>query len=425
MKVLQINAYYGYGSTGKIVKDIYEYQKKNGIDGYVAYGISKNECDFFDSHIIKFSNSFVTSMHRLLFFLFGKQWRYSFFKTKRLIRIINKIGPDIIHLHNIHDYYLNYPLLFNYLNRHNIKIIWTFHDCWAFTGHCNYFLSVNCNKWKTECVNCPLLRVGPRTLFFDFSKKNFNIKRTLFNKNITIVTVSNWLKNITGESFLKYNNIETIYNWYDPAIYYPKTSEEKNKLKKKYKLENKTILLGLASVWSQRKGLEDIINLSKKLSKDFVIVLVGKISKNDMNIIKKQNNIFVFNRTNNFSILREYYCLADIFLNLSTQETFGLTTIESLACGTPAIVYDLTACPEILGYNSKCGIIVDYNERRIENIIFGINDILKNLQNYELNIKKNIKKRYNKDVQLSQYINLYKKVLKEKGKMKYDKKNNK
>ena len=242
--------------------------------------------------------------------------------------------------------------MFDYLKRFNKPVVWTLHDCWAFTGHCAHFDYVGCDKWKTGCYNCPQIKEYPKSSFVDNSKRNYLKKKASFTgvKNLTIVPVSKWLEEMTKKSSLKEKQTAVIYNGIDLESFRPRA----NNLRKKLGLEEKKVILGVAQNWGEKKGLNDFKLLHEKLDlKEYALILIG-ITSDIQKVLPR--GIICVERTNNKEELAEYYSMADVFLNLSYEETFGLVTLEAMACGTPVIVYDRTAVPEIV--DETCGEIV-------------------------------------------------------------------
>ena len=418
MKVVQINAYYKHGSTGRLVSDLHEEMKKNDIDSYVVYGkkMTINNNEKYDENIILMSDKIDFFVHKYLYHIFGNALSYSTYKTYKLLKKLDEIKPDIIHLHNLHDYFINTNMLFKYIKKNDIKVIWTFHDCWTFTGHCTHFTDINCEKWKSVCKNCPKQRKGPRSLVFDRSKEFYKKKKELFNyPNMKIITVSKWLEGLVNESFLKGVKTETIYNWVDDEKFYPASDKEIEQFKNENNLKGKKIILGVAPAWTSNKGIEDFLELSKIIDDDMVIFLVGnnpqKKIGGEKHIYNIPDNVKMINATNDINKLRIIYSMADVFLNLSKQETFGLTTAEALACGTPAVVYELTACPEVVGIDKKAGECVKYNDNRIKNVNVSLNYITKNRDKYTDNCIKRVNDNFEKFKILGEYINAYKKMI--------------
>lgn len=399
MKVYQINVVCGSGSTGRIAADLANTIQKYGGKSRIAYGRGDSP-DGIDA--VKVSSRLDLYLHAMFTRFTDKHGLYSKRATKRLIKDIQGYKPDIIHLHNIHGYYLNYEILFSFLKEYNKPIVWTLHDCWSYTGHCAYFDYVGCEKWKTTCFECPQKNKYPISILMDNSKDNFQRKRASFTSldNIVIVTVSEWLRRITKDSFLKKFTVEKISNGINLQIMNPTESD----LREKYQLENKKILLGVASVWDERKGLDTFIELEKRLPEEYKIVLVGLNKKQKENV---SNNILAIDRITNPIELAKWYTTVDIFVNTSVEETMGLTTVEAMACGTPVIVMNTTASPELV--NENCGRVVEPNDlEMLKNAVTTL-DKTKKISDYCICHAKE----YEKDKQYKKYIDLYQKILRE------------
>ena len=262
--------------------------------------------------------------------------------TKRLIRFIKEWRPSIIHLHNIHGYYLNFPLLFEYLKTADIPIVWTLHDCWALTGRCAHFTLANCSQWQTQCKECPSYSDYPRSLYKGNTTRNFILKEQSFTRlnHLYITTVSNWLNKLVQQSFLHEYPCRTIYNGIDTEVFKPTPSD----YRKQWHAEDKVVILGVASQWTESKGWNEWIDLVRRLDKDqYTVVLVGVSRRQEQEL---PDHCVIIPKTNNISQLVQIYSAADIYINLAHQEAFGLTLLESMACGTPCISYDNTAIPE-------------------------------------------------------------------------------
>lgn len=354
MKIVQINSVPN-GSTGKIMMSIHNELLKQGHESYVVWGRGRKSQN---NHEIYLNDKLGVYFHVIYSRLTGKTGFASKRSTKRLIKKLEKIKPDIIHLHNIHGYYINIDLLFNYIKNNNIKVIWTLHDCWAFTGQCPHFERLKCEKWKEQCYKCPLTSSYPKT-FIDNSKWNYNKKKELFTgvDNLTIVTPSKWLAELAKQSFLKNYPIEVINNGIDTNVFKP----TKSSFRKKYNLENKKIILGVSNVWTESKGYYDFIKLAKVLDENYKIVMVGL---NDKQLKRVPNNIIGIKRIESQKELAELYTVADVFFNPSLEESFGMTNIEAISCGTPVIAYNSTATPEIV--KNGLGIIIDTNFNEVE-----------------------------------------------------------
>lgn len=397
MKLIQINTVCN-GSTGKIMYDI---QKKTEELGYETISFYGRRKAFSDLKCEKFGNQISFWFHVIITTIFDKHGCGSYFYTKKIIKRLREENPNIIHLHNIHGYYLNYPLLFKYLkNEYKGKIIWTLHDCWSFTGHCPYFTAVKCEKWKTGCQKCPNKKLYPTSLFLDNSINNYLKKKKLFTgiKNMTIAVPSAWLQKLVENSYLKEYNINIVNNWIDANKFYYCVDE---KIFKKYNIpENKKILLGVASIWDDRKGLKTFIELSTKIDKEYVIVLVGLNSKQ---ISKLPKNIIGIRRTENQNELTKIYSASKVLINPSEEETFSLVTLESLACGTPVIVLNTSAVKELVTESN--GIVLNKNE--ISEYVEAINLIDEKQFNREKIIE--FSSKYNIKNKIKEYIELYEK----------------
>lgn len=338
--LFQINVVANSGSTGHITEGIAELMMAKGWTCYTAYGRWANPSK---TILYRIGNRFGNCFHYLLSRVFGKHGLGSVRATLHLIGKIQSVKPDIIHLHNIHGYYVNYPILFRFLSTVDVPVVWTLHDCWAFTGHCVHYTAVGCDKWKYgSCRNCPSLNDYPKS-FMDNSQKNYKLKSLYFSqvKNMTIVPVSYWLERQVKSSFLAKYPIRVIQNGIDLSVFSP----VKSNVRKIYGIGNRFFILGVATQWNKRKGLDDFIRLSKLLKNDEVILLVG-LSKKQISTLP--SNIIGLQKTEDVLELVDLYSAADLFANFSIEETFGLTTIESMACGTPVLVYNSTACPEIV-----------------------------------------------------------------------------
>lgn len=346
-KLVQINTVCNT-STGKIMGDIQREAMKQGYDTISFIGRRK---PFADIPCERFGNPISFWIHVAITTAFDRQGYGSYFTTKKLIRRLREEKPDIIHLHNLHGYYLYLPLLFRYLKEEfQGQLFWTFHDCWPFTGHCAYFTAAGCNKWKNECNHCPNKMVYPISLIMDSSKRNFGDKQELFRglKNLTIITPSQWLKELVEKSFLGEYLVKVVNNGIDLQRFsYRKPTRV---LLDKYAiLKNKKILLGVANIWDKRKGLDDFLDLAKVLTKEYKIVLVG-LSKRQINSLP--HNIVGIQRTEDVEELAMLYSAAHIFINPSLEETFSLVTVEAMACGTPVIVLDTSAVKELVCENN-------------------------------------------------------------------------
>lgn len=336
-KLLQINITSNWGSTGKIAEAINVAAQQKGWECSTAYGRWANPSRF---PSYKVGNKLDTSIHYFENRIFDREGLSSRRATKALIQHIEELEPDVISLHNIHDHYLNYELLFRYLNETDIKVVWTFHDCWAFTGHCFHFVTKDCMRWKTGCHDCPLHHLYPNTVM-DRSAKNYVLKKELFssNKNLAIVACSDWLGGFVRESFLKDKRIEVIHNGVDLDVFKPNTNST-NDTNRRFKI------IAVSSVWYPNKGELDIYKLREMLNEDeFDITMVGLSAEQVKNL---PSGIRGIQRTQNVQELTLFYSDADVLINPTYEDNFPTVNIEALACGTPVITYNTGGSPEAI-----------------------------------------------------------------------------
>lgn len=377
MRVLIINEVCGHGSTGKICADLAEGYVAKGNEVRIAYGRDSYVPEPCRKIAVRIGNDWDVRMHAVRTRLLDEHGFGSVHATKKFLRWVDEYQPDLVWLHNLHGYYINIELLFKWIKQHpELEVKWTLHDCWAFTGHCSHFTAVQCDLWKTHCDHCCQKGEYPKSIGFDKCYSNFERKKQCFAgvKNLTIITPSHWLKNLVKQSFLNIYPVEVVYNSINTDVFKPTKGDVRNK----YGISQKRMLLGVSSIWNDRKGWGDFIQLSKKLDDQYVIVLVGLADKQLKHLPK---NIIGIKRTTDQRELAKLYSAADLFVNPSKEETFGLTTVEAMACGTDAIVLSGTACEEIV--RDRGGIIVppndiealyqaivgyDYNKRHIEEL---------------------------------------------------------
>ncbi|KAF5029991.1 D-inositol-3-phosphate glycosyltransferase [anaerobic digester metagenome] len=351
MKILQISSTLNTGAPGRIAEEIGLYLKSLGHSSYVAYAdIGRNGSS---SNAIKVGNKADFYAHVLLTRIFDRHAYGSGFPTRKLINQIRSINPDVIHIHNVHGYYLHMRILFDYLKQAQKPVVYTLHDCWSFTGHCSYFDIVGCEKWKTGCYECPNKKAYPASWLIDRSKKNYVEKKVIFNgvKNLTLVTPSKWLAGLVSQSFLSNYSVEVINNGVNTEVFKPMGSAH---VREKYGVGDRRLILGVAYQWSPRKGLNDFITLSKLLGEDYQIILVGLDDKQQH---KLPANIRGIKRTENVKVLAEIYAAADVFVNPTWQDNFPTTNLEAMASGTPVVTYNTGGSPEAL--DSQTGFVVD------------------------------------------------------------------
>ena len=338
MKVLQVNSVCGRGSTGRIAVALHDALRARGDQCLVAYGRGQHDPDV---NAFRIGSSLSTGLHAGLSRLTDRQGFYSFAATRRLADRIDEFQPDVIHLHNIHGYYLNLPVLFGALERSTAPIVWTLHDCWAFTGHCAYFDFVGCDKWRSFCARCPQKHAYPASYVLDSSRRNFYDKRQLTGAlpDLTLVTPSAWLAGLVTRSFLKEHPVKVIRNGVDQSVFRPTPSD----FKTRHGIKGKFMVLGVASEWSPRKGLEDFIELRGRLSDDYVIVLVGVDAKTAGDLPR---GVIAIEKTDSASDLAAIYAAADVFFNPTHEDNYPTTNLEAISCGTPVVTYDTGGSPE-------------------------------------------------------------------------------
>lgn len=402
--LLQISIEVNSGSVGRISEQIGETLIENGWQSYITYARNNN---LSKSEVIKIGNKLDLYWHGLETRIFDNHCFSSKSATKDLITIIKEIKPDIVHLHHLHGYFINVEILFQYLKESEIPIVWTFHDCWTFTGHCAYFEYVGCDKWKTQCYDCEQKNEYPKSLIFDRSRQNYIDKKRIFNSvdNLTIVPVSNWLEDKVKESFLKDFPCRVIQNGIDLHMFYPKESRED--IEDKFMLKDKFIILGVASTWEKRKGLDEFVKLSNFIDTDiFVIILIGLSASQ---IISLPENIIGIQRTENVGQLADLYSAADVFLNPTFEDTFPTTNLESLACGTPIITYRTGGSVESV--STDTGLIVEQGD--VAGLMKAINTIRVNGKEfYGNNCRKSAIENFDKRIKFNDYFKLYTEILK-------------
>ena len=349
MKVLQINSFFSVGGPPRIVQGIYETLEANGHECVVAAGREK---PYPGMKTIQIGSPINKYWHLLMSRNFDAQGLSSGLATKRLIKHIEAYDPDVIHLHNLHGYYLNIEILFNYLKSANKSVVWTLHDCWPFTGHCAHFDYIGCEKWITGCHDCEEKKKYPTCNGIDGSKRNYQKKKDAFTglPTLTIVTPSKWLGELVKESFLRAYPVVVINNGIDLDVFKPTESN----FKQRYNIAGKKMVLGVAQVWGQRKGLRYFHALAKELGEDYQIVLVGLTNQEKNNL---PSNIIGLQKTNNIQELIEIYTAADVFVNPTLEDNFPTTNLEALACGTPVITFDTGGSPECI--DDSCGLVIE------------------------------------------------------------------
>lgn len=355
MKVLFINSVCGIGSTGRICTDLALDLESQGHEVRIAYGRNGIVPNQYKHLGVRIGSDLGVRLHGLKSRIFDSHGLGSTWATRKFLKWVDDYKPDMIWLHNIHGYYINYELLFDWIKRHpQIQVKWTLHDCWAFTGHCAYFTLAACEKWKTGCSKCPQPHKYPARYFIDNSARNYEKKKCAFSgiAKMTIITPSKWLANLVKESFLREYPVQVVYNSIDTDVFKPTESD----FRKKYGLEDKKLVLGVASPWDERKGLEDFLWLSEHLDDQYRIILVGLTEKQ---ISRLPTNIIGIKRTDSARELAAIYSAVDVFVNPTHEDNYPTTNLEAQACGTPVITYRVGGSQEsVLPEN-----VIDENNR--------------------------------------------------------------
>lgn len=339
MKVLQINSVCGYGSTGRIVADLSRALMQNGDDCLIAYGRGQAPEDI---KSIRIGDDFDVYLHGICSRITDRHGFYSKRATQRFIRSAREYDPDIIHLHNLHGYYLHLPTLFEWLRESGKPVVWTLHDCWAFTGHCSHFDYIGCDRWKTGCHDCQQKREYPKSLVFDRSGWNYQQKKQMFTSlpQLTIISPSEWLAGLISESFLGVYPVKVIRNGINLDLFQP---VESNDFREQYGLQNKKVILAVANIWTTRKGFDTLMKVGDYLDENYKLVIVGVTPKQKAHFPK---GILGIERTDNLDQLIKIYSAADVFVNPTLEDNFPTTNLEAIACGTPVITFDSGGCRE-------------------------------------------------------------------------------
>lgn len=401
MKVLQVNAVNSISSTGRNVLELSEFLISSGHESIVAY--SKGPSVYVHSEY-KIGNNLDTKIHALLSRITGKQGYFSRIPTKKLLRFADKFKPDVVVLNNLHGNFINLPMLLKYLGRKDIATVVVLHDCWFYTGKCCHYTVQNCYSWKTCCKKCPQIKKYNKSWFFDRTTSMHKDKIKLFNAipRLAVVGVSDWILNEAKQAsaFKNAKVFKRIYNWIDTDVFTPKSTET---LREKLKLQNKKIILSVASTLTKEKGSDTVFGIAEKLNEDEQYILVGNIGN-----ISLPANVLNIPATNSVEELVSYYSLADVFVQPSLEETFGKVSAEALACGTPVVCFNSTASPELV--KQGCGFVVDNND---------VNDMLEKIrvifnqgkEVYSESCRKFAVNSFRKEQSLQEYFALFTDVL--------------
>lgn len=402
MRVMQINVLYRNLSTGRIIMELHEAAREHGFESYVA----APNLNGLETNGYKIGNGIDRKLHAFLSRMTGLQGYYSSAPTRRLLRYIDLVKPNVVHLHNLHGNYINVSMLLKYLSTHKIATVLTLHDCWFYTGKCVHYMEDGCTSWKQQCGSCPALHKGNKSFFLDRSRKMLRDKKRLFSQieNLGVVGVSAWTAADARQSVLKTAKvIRHIYNWIDLDTFH---RQDREALKKKWGLSGKCVLLGVAAAWNQQKGSAVFQKLAEIIPDNMEIVLVGKVTEQ-----QKRCKLRCLGEIHDVNQLAELYALADVFVNPTVQETFGKTVAEAMACGTPVVAYRTTAMPELLGEDGSCGVLVE--ERNAEAFYAKIVELLsRNPEVLSENCRSRAESLFDKDANIRQYYQLYRELQK-------------
>lgn len=394
MRILQINSVVNSGSTGRIAEEIGNVLLDHGHESYIAYGRGKGQSN---SRLIKIGSDWDVYLHGAYTLLTDRHGFASRRATEKLIEQIDLINPNLIVLHNLHGYYINIKILFQYLAKKSTPVVWTFHDCWPFTGHCTHFEYEVCYKWRVQCEKCPKTKFYPKSLIIDNSKRNFSDKKTLFSNlsYLSIITPSMWLARYVKESFLGHYTIQTIHNGINLDKFKPSTKSSPPLIDTKY-------ILGVANVWSSRKGLLDFVAIRKYLKAEIKIVLVG-LSENDISKLPK-DGFQGIRRTESIEQLASLYSNALCYVNPTYQDNFPTTNLEALACGTPVITYNTGGSPEAI--DEHTGFVVEKGD------VEGILEKIKILETWDRQktaeaCRKRAEEHFDKNKQYLKYLKIF------------------
>ena len=384
------------GSTGTIAYDILKGLENTENSGLVFVGGYNSK----PKGAITFQSKFRLRFNQVIAKLFDFEDKIAKKETKRLVKQLKKLNPDIVHLHNIHGYFINYKILFDYIKSANKKVVWTLHDCWAFTGHCAYFDMAKCDKWKTGCGKCPNLKKYPNSWFFDRSSSLYKTKKAVFSgvKDMTIVCPSQWLAELVKQSYLSDYPIKVINNG---------INLEDFKIIDNHTFDNvvdrsKKIILGVASPFGERKGYSNYISLSKIIDKEKYQIVMCGVNEEQVKELKSYDIVGI-TRTDSKQKLAELYSLAYCFVNMTFEDNFPTVNIEALACGLPIITYNTGGSVEVITEDN--GIVVEQGD------IEAVKMAIYNMSEYDRQkIADNAIKKYSSEIMANAYINLYKMV---------------
>ena len=397
MKIVQINAVYGFGSTGVIVKDIQSACRKEGIDCVVAYSQSKGEVKS-GYHL---GNAFSNRWHAVLSRISGKQGYFPCLSTWRFLRFLDNYKPDILHLHNLHGCYINVPMLLKYAAKKKIAVVVSLHDCWFYTGGCSHYTSVGCNKWLQKCGNCPRRYEEFPALLYDSSAVQLRDRKKLFGeiKNLTAVGVSKWIVDEAQKNVFRNARCVAIHNGIDTDFFHPAESD----FRKKHNLEEKYVILAPANKWFLDVNRETFDYFASHLTDDMRMVFIGN-GVDESRLTDKMINLgFVSSRAE----IRAIYAACDVMANCTREESLSLLNVEVQACGTPVVTYSNTGVKETV--DGKCGFAVENgNPEEMWKHVYRI--LIKGKAHFSADCIDWVKQEFDKEDNYNKYIMLYKSI---------------
>lgn len=401
MKVMQINAVYGVGSTGIIVEDLHNLSLKNGIESFISYSTTnKNPEEIKNGYVI--GGTLGKKIHAVLSRMGGKQAYFSSFATKKLIKYIESVKPDIVHLHNLHSNFVNLNMLLDFLGKKDIKTVVTLHDCWFYTGGCFHYTAAECSKWQESCGNCPKKMQDTPALLKDNSEKILKDRKKYFSKikNLSVVGVSQWMADEGEKTVFKGRDVRAIYNGIDTAFFSPTPSD----FRKNYNLEDKFLILAPASKWLKPINKKTFDYVSQSLPEDSVIVMLG-CSEGQKSTLPK--NVLALDFIKDRDELRKVYSACDVFANCTREESLSLINVEVQGCGTPVVTYRNTGAQETV--DNKCSFSVESgNEKEFLEVILSVK--AKGKESFSKDCLKWVKENFDRDDNYKKYIELYKEM---------------
>ena len=402
MKLLQINPVVRENtSTGKIMRELGELAQAAGWESYIAYSRARDGVPQHSSQLIPVGGRLDLLVHWLATRLFDAHGLASKQATRQLIRRIREIDPDIVHIHNVHGYFLNYPLLLSYLAERGKPVVWTVHDCWLFTGHCYHYAAAGCDKWQTQCYDCPQKRAFPKSCLLDRSRRNFEQKRHALTAvpNLTLVTVSDWMRREVAKSFLMEVPCRVIHNGIDLVVFQPRTEDG---IQERYSINAKNYILAVASIWLSEKGIEDLVRLAGLLAPDEGLVIVGRIAEEQKASFPA--NVTFIPRTENAVALAALYSEALALVNPTWQDNYPTVNLEAIACGTPVVTYRTGGSVESV--TEQAGFVVEHGD--VEGLAACIREIRTlGKEHYSETCREYARQHFDKKERFEDYIRLY------------------